>query len=217
MNHRLHVCPMDSWNKGIAHIITTLVSNGMTRESKVLDVGCGCLRLGKPLIELLDRNCYAGVEPCASVLHDGITEELGEAELLRKNPVFLYSPEFDFTPLRGPFTHVLANDLFIHCGERQFRLFLERVSGVVDRNSKIIVTANIGRNDKDIDKASHLNTPEEKGTTNRFLYAHADNNTTIYSMERFSRAVSDHGFVLKSLSEFPREAYTKHTFLIQYE
>jgi hypothetical protein len=40
----------------------TLVREGLSPYSKLLDVGCGCLRGGYWLVRLLDADCYFDIE-----------------------------------------------------------------------------------------------------------------------------------------------------------
>ena len=40
-----------------------LLKEGLYPDSKVLDIGCGCLRGGYWLIHFLNPNCYFGIEP----------------------------------------------------------------------------------------------------------------------------------------------------------
>ena len=48
-----------------------LTSHGLAPEHRLLDIGCGTLRVGIPLIEYLDTGHYAGVEARAPVLKEG--------------------------------------------------------------------------------------------------------------------------------------------------
>ena len=42
---------------------------GMTRRTRFIEVGCGPLTLGLPLIEFLDANCYVGIDVRPEVLN----------------------------------------------------------------------------------------------------------------------------------------------------
>ena len=48
-----------------------LLKEGLYPDSKVLDVGCGCLRGGYWLIHFLDAGCYFGIEPHRRELEAG--------------------------------------------------------------------------------------------------------------------------------------------------
>jgi hypothetical protein len=216
MDHRKHVCPPGAWEVGVGFLVDTLRRQGMTPESHVLDVGCGCLRIGKPLIEFLNPGGYAGVEPCVPILHAGVEHELGHRLVVEKNPVFLYTPVFDFSPLRGPFSHVLASDLFIHCSPAQLSSFLVNLDGVIDAWTKVVITVNVSSAGFIVPKDSPSNTPEEKAAQNRFLYAHADNNTTVYAPGELASLIAREGYLQRTLSEFPVSGgrYVKHVIVL---
>src|SRR6266576_6981480 len=52
--------------------LATLLREGIYPQSKVLDLGCGCLRGGYWVIHFLDPGCYFGIEPAAAMLRQGI-------------------------------------------------------------------------------------------------------------------------------------------------
>jgi hypothetical protein len=184
----------------------------MNPASRVLDVGCGCLRIGAPLIDLLNKNCYTGVEPCVSVLHAGVVHELAQGLVAEKNPVFLYTPVFDFTPLKGGFTHVLASDLFIHCSASQLKLFLTNLKTVISADTKVLMTVNVSETEFALAKEKLANTPEEKAAQNKFLYEHADNNTTVHSEEGLAALIAEAGYGHMTRNVFPMPCgkYSKH-------
>lgn len=178
----------------------------MTPRSRLLDVGCGCLRLGKALIEFLEPGHYAGVEPCAPVLHAGIQHELDAGVLAAKNPAFLYASDFDFSPLAPGFDFVLANNVFIHCGLVQLNQFLDRVKRVLAPGGKIVMTVEIGDEDEVVGKLP--------GGT--FCYDHADFLHVIYGAVTYWDILNDNGFTQKTLKEFAQghDHYSRHVKLV---
>jgi len=58
-----------------------LLAQGMRPSSRVLDVGCGALRLGYWLMRVLDPGGYHGVEPQQQVLRVGL-EQIVEPEVV---------------------------------------------------------------------------------------------------------------------------------------
>lgn len=204
--HRHHVCPADYWESDIRVVRALLDAEGLTPASRLLDVGAGCFRIGRSLVEFLDRGNYAAVEPCIKVCQAGVTHELGRDLVLQKNPVILHTGDFDFSPLRAPFSHVLAFDVFIHCSPRQFATFLQEVRKVTTPDSKIIVSVRIDEADRVIPKTAPSNSIEEKRDRHRYLYADAEANTTIYSQRGFDELTL--GFSCRRLKQFG----TKHIF-----
>ncbi len=64
-----------------------LVARGLRPTHHLLDIGCGTLRGGIPLIRFLEPGHYYGIEVRREVLEQG-REELREQQLEQKVPVF---------------------------------------------------------------------------------------------------------------------------------
>ena len=76
--------------------LSTLVREGLYPFSKVLDIGCGCLRAGYWLVRLLDRGCYFGIEPNVAMLKAGIDHLLTPEIVESKRPSFDNNDRYDF-------------------------------------------------------------------------------------------------------------------------
>jgi len=55
--------PRETFEAGGRAQLDRLLRHGLTPNSKVLDIGCGCLRVAYWLIRFLDSDCYSGIEP----------------------------------------------------------------------------------------------------------------------------------------------------------
>jgi SAM-dependent methyltransferase len=103
----------------------TLLYEGMSPESRVLDVGCGCMRAGYWLIRLLDPGCYCGIEPNQTMLDKG-REYLLSPELIRaKRPQFDTNDRFDFSVFDKKFDVVLARSVWTHASKPQIETMLD--------------------------------------------------------------------------------------------
>lgn len=108
-----------------------LKARGLRPQDKVLDVGCGCLRAGRHLIDYLEPGNYYGIDANRSLLQAGYDVELTDeqrermpANHLRANERFDgdFGVQFDVAIAQSVFTHVTLN---------QIRLCLFRVAKVV--------------------------------------------------------------------------------------
>ena len=88
-----------------------LLHFGLTPESKVLDVGCGCLRGGRKIIPELNEACYFGIEPNKSMLKDGIEISLDPDVVLDKKPRFDTNAEWNFGVFNTKFDFVIARSI----------------------------------------------------------------------------------------------------------
>jgi len=108
-----------------------LTSHGLRPEHTFLDVGCGCLRAGRHLIDYLEPNNYYGVDANRSLVQAGYDVELTDmqrrrvpASHLRANERFDgdFGVKFDFAIAQSVFSHVTLN---------QIRLCLFRMAKVM--------------------------------------------------------------------------------------
>ena len=95
------------------------IREGWYPSSKVLDIGCGCLRGGYWLIRFLDHACYFGIEPHREMLHKGIETLLEPGLLENKQPRFDMNDRFDFSVFGAPFDCVLAHSVCSHASKAQ--------------------------------------------------------------------------------------------------
>ena len=56
-------------------VFELLLKCGLKREHKLLDIGCGSLRVGKHIINYLNDNNYYGIEPNRWLVTDAIIKE----------------------------------------------------------------------------------------------------------------------------------------------
>ncbi len=73
--------------------ITELKKLGLVESSSVLEIGCGPLTAGLPVIEFLDPGGYVGVDVRSSVL-DCAWQSIGKHGLSAKNPQLIRSDDF---------------------------------------------------------------------------------------------------------------------------
>lgn len=92
-----------------------LTASGLTPATDLLDVGCGCLRGGLPLIELLEPGRYYGIDVNPSLLAAG-RRELAAAGLSGRLPAenLLATGEFEAWRFGVPFALAIAQSVFTH-------------------------------------------------------------------------------------------------------
>ena len=108
MKHRAAVGPIRRFDKIGPHAMDVLIDAGLRPEHRLLDIGAGCLRVGKVLIPYLERGNYVGVEPQAWLLKAGVEHEvvdLKDAMLVNGASITQYMGRFDFYLAQSIFTH----------------------------------------------------------------------------------------------------------------
>ncbi len=90
---------------------------GLREQHRLLDIGCGSLRVGRLLIPYLGRGHYTGIEPEGELVEAGIREELGRELVTLKQPRFLIAADTAGLPPDERFDFALAQSVFSHTGE----------------------------------------------------------------------------------------------------
>ena len=90
-----------------------LRTQGLQRQHKLLDIGCGALRGGIHFINYLDPGNYYGLDLNSSLIEAG-GRELGLAGLTHKNPHLAVSESFDLQQFGEKFDYLLAISVFTH-------------------------------------------------------------------------------------------------------
>lgn len=106
--------------------------NGCTPDSHVLEIGCGCLVAGRPIMQFLKPGRYVGIEPNTWLL-DAVREGLPDTtELIReKLPVFLENMDFDASAAGRKFDYVISHSILSHSAAWQLPLFMKGVKKVL--------------------------------------------------------------------------------------
>jgi SAM-dependent methyltransferase len=101
-----------------------LLAEGLLPSSRVLDVGCGALRLGYWLMHFLDPGCYFGIEPAQEMLNVGL-QQLVEPEVVQRAQArFSANDEFDFSVFGERFDFVIARSIWTHASKQQIAQML---------------------------------------------------------------------------------------------
>lgn len=95
-----------------ARQFTLLFNLGLRETAKVLDFGCGSLRVGRLLINLLNKDNYYGIDPNQWLINDAIKNELGNSIINIKNPNFSYNNNFDSGVFNVKFNFIIAQSIF---------------------------------------------------------------------------------------------------------
>lgn len=117
-----------------------LKREGCTRKSQVLEIGCGCLSAGVPVMRYLQRGHYVGIEPNRWLL-DAVLREASVRWLVRwKEPKFLEGSDFDARELGRTYDYVLAHSILSHCAHHQLEKFIRNVSRVLRPQGRIVAS-----------------------------------------------------------------------------
>jgi hypothetical protein len=160
-----------------------LLMNGCTPDSHVLEIGCGCLVAGRPIMAYLAPDRYVGIEPNAWLL-DAVKEGLPDTvDLLReKRPVFLPRTDFDASQLERSFDFVISHSILSHAACWQYPLFLKGVMKALAPNGTALASLRLYDDNNEL--AGDSNSPE-------WVYP----SVSFFSWDTIRTLALDHGFL----------------------
>lgn len=139
-HYRAYVGPPEDYDLISAMVFNLLTCAGLRQHQRVLDIGCGSLRIGRLLIPYLNPENYVGVEPNEWLVKDGILNEVGEDLVRIKRPVFSFSASLsEFKePLEIDFA--IAQSIFSHCSKELIREWLGQMAHHLKENGALFAT-----------------------------------------------------------------------------
>jgi SAM-dependent methyltransferase len=113
---------------------------GCLPSSDVLEIGCGCLTAGVPVMGYLDAGRYAGIEPNTWLVESALELRRVRRLVKRKRAVFLSRTDFDARELGRTYDYVLSHSVLSHCAHRQLDQFLENVGRVLRPEGRVVAS-----------------------------------------------------------------------------
>jgi SAM-dependent methyltransferase len=137
------VGPSELWKMKRDFQFQFLKTMGLSPEHYFLDIGCGTLRGGIPLINYLQKGHYYGVEVREEVLEEG-RKELREAGLEEKKPILLHSSDFSQLMIDQQFDYAWAFSVLIHMSDDILGQTLDFVSKHLADGGAFYANVNVG-------------------------------------------------------------------------
>ncbi len=120
-----------------------LRKQGLNRQARLLDVGCGCFRCGVHLVDYLEAGRYYGIDISQELLDIGYDQEIASRGLSDKLPRanLLCDSGFNAARFDQQFDLGLAQSLFSHLPLNHIRLCLTRLAPVFRIGGVFFATA----------------------------------------------------------------------------
>lgn len=116
--HRAFVGQPQRYDVAGASQFALLFLLGLREHHRLLDFGCGSLRLGRLAIPYLQADRYFGIEPEPGLVEAGFTHELGEDARTLKRPRFDANRDWRVDVFGEKFDFIVAQSVFSHTGEQ---------------------------------------------------------------------------------------------------
>ena len=120
--------------------IALLFRLGLREENHVLDVGCGSLRAGRFLIQLLMPKRYFGIDPNPWLWKRAKSSEIGADLFDLKCPSFTEDDTFSFSDIGQKFDFIIAQSVFSHAASDIISRPLEQAALVLNSHGQFLFT-----------------------------------------------------------------------------
>jgi len=127
-HYRAYVGPPKDYDLVAAMVFNLMTCLGLRQHHRVVDIGCGSLRVGRLLIPYLNEGGYIGVEPNNWLVRDGIENEIGNDLIRIKAPSFVFDDKLSGVQDKINANFMVAQSIFSHCGIDLIRNWLQDVS-----------------------------------------------------------------------------------------
>ena len=125
--------------EGLAQL-AILIYYGCKPNHKVLEIGCGTLNAGYPIMQYLDKGNYFAIEPNKWLIDDSL--KIGEVikTAKEKEAHFAYNDQFDASNFDTRFDYVISHSILSHAAYWQWPLFFKNVDKCLKKGSKIFAS-----------------------------------------------------------------------------
>lgn len=117
-----------------------LATLGLRERHKVLDVGCGALRLGQLLIPFLAPGHYFGLDPNQWLVEDALEGQLGQDIVRVKKPQFFSHDDFSLSTCGDDFDFIVAQSILSHTGADLAQTILDEIAKCLAVDALALVT-----------------------------------------------------------------------------
>ena len=148
-HYRAYVGPPERYDTIAAMTFNLLTTIGLRQHHRLLDIGCGSLRIGRLLIPYLNVGNYYGLEPNKWLVEHGIKFETGYDLIAIKKPKFFYNDDFRIEAEN--FNFMVAQSIFSHASLKQIDQCLCSISNMLFKDGALLATFIIGEQDYAVD------------------------------------------------------------------
>jgi len=146
-HYRAYVGPPEDYDLIAAMSFNLLTTLGLRQHHRLLDVGCGSLRLGRLLIPYLNVGNYTGIEPAKWLVEEGIAKETGGELVELKKARFVFADSPEALEDEKPFDFAIGQSIFSHAARAQVDRWLRGVSASLVPSGAFVATFLIGEAD----------------------------------------------------------------------
>lgn len=115
-----------------------LLREGLQKQDYVVEIGCGALVAGIPIMSFVEHGHYAGIEPNKWLID--ATLQIPENSKIVEDacPQFLYNQDFDASSLGIQFDYIISHSIMSHAAYWQLPLFLKNCAQILKSGGKVV-------------------------------------------------------------------------------
>jgi len=113
---------------------------GCKPTDKVLEIGCGALNAGFPIMQYLERGNYYGIEPNFWATEASLQLPEVREFVTAKDPHFDANENFDGTMFGVQFDYVISHSILSHAAHWQWPLFMKNVDRCLKKGGKVFAS-----------------------------------------------------------------------------
>jgi len=149
-NYKSPVGPPKLYDYSAGLQFSILFNLGLCANHKLLDFGCGSLRVGRFLIQYLNTGNYYGIEPREDLVAEGIKGNHLQELVNHKKPHLRISGDCNMAAFNIIFDYILAYSIFTHMPIVQIRASLKSAYNAMDTNTIFLATYFEGKVDNEL-------------------------------------------------------------------
>lgn len=139
-HYRAYVGPPKDYDLVSAMVFNLLTNIGLRQHHRVLDIGCGSLRVGRLLIPYLNPQNYFGIEPNKWLVDEGIRNEIGRDLVKIKKPNFSFRNSLNEFKNALNIDYAVAQSIFSHCGRDLIKDWLSQIAFHLNDSGALFAT-----------------------------------------------------------------------------
>jgi len=139
-NHRAYIGPPEDYDLFSAMVFNLLTTIGLRQHHRILDIGCGSLRIGRLLMPYVNTGHYYGIEPNKWLVDEGIKNEIGNDLVQIKKPTFSFKATMEEFKEPLNLDYAVAQSIFSHCGMDLLQAWLSQVSYHLKDDGALVAT-----------------------------------------------------------------------------
>jgi cyclopropane fatty-acyl-phospholipid synthase-like methyltransferase len=148
-DNAIECCRIDARNQRAVEYVGTrssggkvqlglLQQEGLKKEHRLLEIGCGALMSAIPMMSFLEEGHYVGIEPNIWLIAKTMQISENRAVVYRSKPILLPNLDFDASALGQSFDYIFAHSIMSHAAHWQLPQFLENCAKVLKKGGKVL-------------------------------------------------------------------------------